>query len=175
MNYGTTDRKEKAGRHTAWVRLRKGAAGDGTDRREMAARGRMQYLVLRGNTNDNILNNNNELNELSIMKQAEREQLQAVLDKFDRREDECYDKMGYMEEHKFNYEKQAIDLKRQAYHECFRELQATFSRMKVDEWTQQDEAIAKEIIAYFRDGTVKLQHDLNLYATWLEKWVAKQK
>lgn len=109
------------------------------------------------------------------MKQAEREQLQAVLDKFDRREDECYDKMGYMEEHKFNYEKQAIDLKRQAYHECFRELQATFSRMNVDEWTQQDEAIAKEIITFFRDGTVKLQHDMNLYATWLEKWVAKQK
>ena len=27
----------------------------------------------------------------------------------------------------------------------------------------------------FRDGTVKLQHDLNLYATWLEKWVARQK
>ena len=65
------------------------------------------------------------------MRQAEREQLQAVLDKFDRREDECYDKMGYMEEHKFKYEKQAIDLKRQAYHECFRELQATLSRMKV--------------------------------------------
>lgn len=47
--------------------------------------------------------------------------------------------------------------------------------MKVEEWTQQDDAIAKEIIAYFRDGTVKLQHDLNLYATWLEKLVTKQK
>ncbi len=52
---------------------------------------------------------------------------------------------------------------------------ATLSRMKVEEWTQQDDAIAKEIIAYFRDGTVKLQHDLNLYATWLEKLVTKQK
>lgn len=103
------------------------------------------------------------------MTQAEREQLQAVLDKFDRREDDCYNRMDYMEEHKFNYEKQAIDLKRQAYHERFRELQSTLSRMKVDEWTAQDDAIAREIIAYFRDGTVKLQHDLNLYATWLEK------
>lgn len=109
------------------------------------------------------------------MKEAEREQLQAVLDKFDRRKDECYDRMGYMEGHYFKYEKQAIDLKRQVYHECFRELQATLSRMKVEEWTQQDDAIAKEIIAYFRDGTVKLQHDLNLYATWLEKLVTKQK
>ena len=67
------------------------------------------------------------------MRQAEREQLQAVLDKFDRREDECYDKMGYMEEHKFKYEKQAIDLKRQAYHECFRELQATLNDAIRDE------------------------------------------
>ncbi len=104
------------------------------------------------------------------MKQKEQEQLQAVLDEFDRKEDECWEKIAFMDEHKFMYEKQAIDIKRQAIHECFRKLQGTLQRMTVDEWTKQDEAIANEIIAYFRDGTVKLQHDLNLYAGWLEKW-----
>jgi hypothetical protein len=108
------------------------------------------------------------------MTTAEREQLQAVLDKFDRREDECYDKMGYMEEHKFNYEKQAIDLKRQAYHECFRELQATLSRMKVDEWTAGDTTTARELVDFFKDGSVKLQNDLNFYAAWITKKILKE-
>jgi len=103
------------------------------------------------------------------MTTKEQEQLQAVLDEFDRKEDECQEKIAFMDEHKFMYEKQAIDIRRQAYHECFRKLQTALSRMKADEWTQQDEAIANEIIAYFRDGTVKLQHDLNLYATWMEQ------
>ena len=103
------------------------------------------------------------------MTTKEQEQLQAVLDEFDRKEDECWEKIAFMDEHKFVYEKQAIDIRRQAYHECFRKLQTALSRMKADEWTQQDEATANEIIAYFRDGTVKLQHDLNLYATWMEQ------
>ena len=104
------------------------------------------------------------------MKHQEKEQLQAVLDTLDRKEDECWEKIAFMDEHKFMYEKQAVDIRRQTYHECFRELQKTMSRMHVDEWTQQDEAVANEIIAYFRDGTVKLQHDLNIYASWMEKW-----
>lgn len=65
------------------------------------------------------------------MTQEEREQLQAVLDTFDRKEDECYEKIAFMEEHKFGYEKQAIDLKRQVWHECFRELNGTLCRMSV--------------------------------------------
>ena len=67
------------------------------------------------------------------------EQLQAVLDTFDRLEDECYDRMAYMDEHNFNYEKQAIEIRRQAYHKCFRELQKTLNRQQVDEWTVEDE------------------------------------
>ena len=50
------------------------------------------------------------------MRQAEMEQLQAVLDTFDRLEDECYDRIAYMDEHNFNYEQQAIEIRRQAYH-----------------------------------------------------------
>lgn len=39
---------------------------------------------------------------------------------------------------------------------------------KPAEWSEEDEAILSEIISFFRDGTVKLQHDLTLYANWLE-------
>ena len=65
------------------------------------------------------------------MTKEEREQLQAVLDTFDRKENECYEKIAFMEEHKFGYEKQAINLQRQVYHECYRELNSTLSRMRV--------------------------------------------
>lgn len=102
------------------------------------------------------------------MRQAEMEQLQAVLDTFDRLEDECYDRMAYMDEHNFNYEKQAIEIRRQAYHKCFCELKKTLDRQKVDEWTDADTATAKEIVAFFKDGTVKLQNDCNFYAAWLK-------
>lgn len=96
------------------------------------------------------------------------EQLQAVLDTFDRLEDECYDRMVYMDEHNFNYEKQAIEIRRQAYHKCFRELQKTLDRQKVDEWTDVDTATAKEIVAFF------MQSDLNFYAAWLKHKVLKE-
>ena len=102
------------------------------------------------------------------------EQLQAVLDTFDRLEDECYDRMAYMDEHNFNYEKQAIEIHRQAYHKCFRELQKTLDRQQVDEWTDADTATAKEIVAFFKDGTVKLQNDLNFYAAWLKHKLLKE-
>jgi len=108
------------------------------------------------------------------MRQAEMEQLQAVLDTFDRLEDECYDRMAYMEEHNFNYEKQVIEIRRQAYHKCFRELQKTLTRQQVDEWTDADTATAKEIVAFFKDGTVKLQNDLNFYAAWLKHKLLKE-
>ena len=104
------------------------------------------------------------------MRQKEKEQLQAVLDKMDRNENKCLEQVSFLNEHGFKFEKQAADMKASVYRECFRDLNSTLSRMKVDEWTVQDEAIANEIIAYFRDGTVKLQHDLNLYAGWMEKW-----
>ena len=102
------------------------------------------------------------------------EQLQAVLNTFDRLEDECNDRMAFMEEHNFNYEKQAIEIRRQAYFKCFRELQKTLDRQKVDEWTDADTATAKEIVAFFNDGTVKLQNDLNFYAEWLKHKLLKE-
>ena len=37
------------------------------------------------------------------------------------------------------------------------------------EWSEEDEVMLKEIIAFFKDGSVKLQHDLDLYAGFLEK------
>lgn len=36
------------------------------------------------------------------------------------------------------------------------------------EWTINDAATLKEIIDFFENGTVKLQHDLSLYASWLK-------
>lgn len=41
------------------------------------------------------------------------------------------------------------------------------------EWSEEDEAILNEIIAFFKDGTVKLQHDLSLYAEWLKSLRSK--
>ena len=102
------------------------------------------------------------------------EQLQAVLDTFDRLEDECYERMACMAEHNFKYEKQVIEIRRQAYHKCFRELQKTLARQQVDEWTDADTATAREIVAFFKDGTVKLQNDCNFYAAWLKHKVLKE-
>lgn len=36
------------------------------------------------------------------------------------------------------------------------------------EWSEKDDALLKEIVSFFKDGTVKLQHDLDLYAGFLE-------
>lgn len=35
-------------------------------------------------------------------------------------------------------------------------------------WSDEDEVILGEIIDFFENGTVKLQHDLSLYASWLK-------
>lgn len=42
------------------------------------------------------------------------------------------------------------------------------SEQKPAEWSEEDEALLKEIVSFFKDGTVKLQHDLDLYAGFLE-------
>lgn len=39
---------------------------------------------------------------------------------------------------------------------------------KPAEWSEEDEALLKEIVSFFKDGTTKLQHDLDLYAGFLE-------
>ncbi len=44
-----------------------------------------------------------------------------------------------------------------------------FSLQPKQEWSEEDDAILKEIVSFFKDGTVKLQHDLDLYAGFLEK------
>ena len=35
-------------------------------------------------------------------------------------------------------------------------------------WSEEDKVILDEIIDFFENGTVKLQHDLSLYASWLK-------
>lgn len=35
-------------------------------------------------------------------------------------------------------------------------------------WSEEDEKMLDEIIDFFKNGTVKLQHDLSLYASWLK-------
>ena len=39
---------------------------------------------------------------------------------------------------------------------------------KPAEWSEEDDALLKEIVSFFKDGTVKLQHDLDLYAGFLQ-------
>ena len=42
------------------------------------------------------------------------------------------------------------------------------NEQKPAEWSEEDYALLKEIVSFFKDGTVKLQHDLDLYAGFLE-------
>lgn len=44
---------------------------------------------------------------------------------------------------------------------------AKFSEQKTA-WSEDDEVMLGEIIDFFENGTVKLQHDLSLYASWLK-------
>ncbi len=44
-----------------------------------------------------------------------------------------------------------------------------YKGQKPAEWSEEDEVMLKEIISFFKDVSVKLQHDLNLYACFLEK------
>lgn len=39
---------------------------------------------------------------------------------------------------------------------------------KPAEWSEEDKVMFDEIIDFFENGTVKLQHDLSLYASWLK-------
>ena len=43
-----------------------------------------------------------------------------------------------------------------------------YGLQKPVEWNEEDDALLKEIVSFFKDGTVKLQHDLDLYAVFLE-------
>lgn len=80
------------------------------------------------------------------MKREEIEQLQAVLDKFDRCEDVCIEKRNFLQEHGFNFEKQVMEVRRAVYHECFRELQKTLNRMKVEREHLLKDPIEVEVI-----------------------------
>lgn len=66
------------------------------------------------------------------MTKEEREQLQSVLDYFDHREDECIERVAFLDEHHFDFERQAWDIKCSIYRECFRELKNVLDRMTVD-------------------------------------------
>ena len=65
------------------------------------------------------------------MNKEEREQLQAVLNLFDRKENECIERVNFLEEHNFMMEKQFVQAKRSVYRDCYRELNSTLSRMRV--------------------------------------------
>lgn len=42
-------------------------------------------------------------------------------------------------------------------------------------WSEEDEVMLDEIIDFFENGTVKLQHDLSLYASWLKSLKERMK
>lgn len=108
------------------------------------------------------------------MRKSEMKQLQAVLDMFEHLQDECDNMITFMNEHNFIYEKQAYEIRRQAYHKCFLELQYTLSGQQVNDWTAADTAIARQLVDFFKDGTVVLQNDCNFYASWLKHKILKE-
>lgn len=56
------------------------------------------------------------------MTTEERKVFDALLKKIGGYEDECLDKIKFLAEHNFSFEKQAMNMKLSAYHDCFREL-----------------------------------------------------
>lgn len=64
------------------------------------------------------------------MTREEYSKLQELLKSFDKKEGECFDKICFMDEHKFMYEKQAIEIKRSAYYECYRELHRVLEELE---------------------------------------------
>ena len=45
---------------------------------------------------------------------------------------------------------------------------ANFELVEHSAWSEEDKVMLDEIIDFFENGTVKLQHDLSLYASWLK-------
>ena len=72
------------------------------------------------------------------MTRKEIDLLQAVLDKFDYLEDVCIGKIDFLKEHKFHLEQEVMEVKRQAYRECFNELQNTLRRMVEQDVSKED-------------------------------------
>lgn len=70
------------------------------------------------------------------MTTEERTILQDLLISFDKKEDECYDKMQFLSEHNFNMEKQFVEARRQTYHDCLRELRKAIH--DIDELQKED-------------------------------------
>lgn len=63
------------------------------------------------------------------MVEEERKILEDVLAKFDKYEDDCFDKIHFLSEHNFLFEKQAVEMKRSAYHDCYRELRQALNKI----------------------------------------------
>ncbi len=53
-------------------------------------------------------------------------------------------------------------------HKCAISSIKELKKMKQPNWSEDDEKMLDEIIDFFENGTVKLQHDLSLYASWLK-------
>ena len=63
------------------------------------------------------------------MTTEERKVFDALLEKIGGYEDECLGKIEFLAEHNFSFEKQAMEIKRSAYHDCFRELRQALQRI----------------------------------------------
>ena len=70
----------------------------------------------------------------------------------------------------FKYERKATQEEiRISFIPCLENLLKEIEQTNVyTEWGEVDDALLKEIVSFFKDGTVKLQHDLDLYAGFLE-------
>jgi len=57
--------------------------------------------------------------------------LNDLLAKFAKYEDDCFDKIDFLTEHNFSFEKKAVEIKRSAYHDCFAALRQAMNKMNV--------------------------------------------
>ena len=63
------------------------------------------------------------------MTEQETKLLKDLVVEFSRYEDECINEIHFLEEHNFNIQKEVVDIKRQAYHDCYRELRRVVDKL----------------------------------------------
>ena len=62
----------------------------------------------------------------------EKQILDRVLDQFETYENDCPNQIFFLGDHKFNFEKQMYEIKKGAYHDCFRDLRQALSKITVE-------------------------------------------
>lgn len=64
------------------------------------------------------------------MTEKETKILTDLVEKFGLYEDECFNEIQFLTEHKFHIQRDVVDIKRQAFHTCYRELKNVVEQLK---------------------------------------------